>query len=45
MSTKLIDPDKIQIGDVVLVATRNRITEWVQRKLGFGDRRAVEDDT
>jgi hypothetical protein len=37
MSTKLIDPEKIQIGDVVLVATRNRITEWVQGKLEFGE--------
>lgn len=35
---RTIDPNKIHIGDVVLVQTNNRITEWVQRKLGYGDR-------
>jgi len=35
---KRIDPEKIHIGDVVLVETGTRITEYVQRKLGFGER-------
>ena len=33
-----IDPEKIRVGDVIVVASRNRMTEWVQRKLGFGER-------
>ena len=39
MNTKnAIDPNKMRVGDIVLVASKNRITEWVQRRLGFGDR-------
>ena len=32
-----IDPNKLWIGDVILVASRNKITEAVQKKLGYGD--------
>lgn len=35
---KTVDPEKVRIGDIILVASRNRITEWVQKRLGFGDR-------
>ena len=35
---KAIDPEKISIGDIILVATRNKATEWVQRRLGFAGR-------
>ncbi len=38
MSQWVMDPNKIHVGDVVLVNTGNRITEWVQRKLGFGEK-------
>lgn len=34
---KMIDPNKIKVGDVVLVATRNSTTEDVQKRLGFGE--------
>ena len=37
MTHRAIDPEKIRVGDVILVESRNKITEWVQRKLGFGD--------
>lgn len=37
-STKRVDPEKIHVGDIVLVATGTWITVYVQRKLGFGDR-------
>jgi len=37
-AVKRIDPEKIHIGDLVLVASGSRLTEWVQRKLGFGER-------
>ena len=37
MNTKrTIDPEKVYIGDIVLVASRNKVTEWVQKRLGFG---------
>jgi len=36
--TKVIDPEKIRVGDIVLVATGTWITQYVQRRLGFGDR-------
>ena len=32
-----IDPNKLWIGDVILVASGNKITEAVQKKLGYGD--------
>ncbi len=35
---KLVDPNKVRVGDVVLVASRNRLTEWIQQKLGFKER-------
>ena len=35
---KTIDPEKVRIGDIVLVASRNHMTEWVQKRLGFGER-------
>jgi len=31
-------PTKIHVGDIILVATGTWITQWVQKKLGFGDR-------
>ena len=34
---KTVDPEKVRIGDVVLVASRNHATEWVQKRLGFGE--------
>ncbi len=38
MSDKpVIDPNKIRIGDVVLVATGNKTTFGVQQKLGYGE--------
>ncbi len=33
-----IDPNKIHVGDLVLVKSRNAITIWVQRRLGYGSR-------
>ena len=33
-----IDPNKIRVGDLVLVQSRNRITIWVQQRLGYGPR-------
>jgi hypothetical protein len=33
---RAIDPTKLHVGDIVLVATRNRITELVQEALGYG---------
>ena len=33
-----LDPNKIRVGDLVLVRTNNKITERVQRKLGYGER-------
>ncbi len=35
---RVVDPDKIRIGDIILVATGTRITVYVQRRLGFGTR-------
>lgn len=35
---KIVDPEKIHIGDIILVATRNRITEYIQRKLGYAEK-------
>ena len=37
-STKVIDPEKIHVGDIILVATGTWITRFVQQRLGFGDR-------
>jgi hypothetical protein len=37
MDTKIVDPTKIWVGDVVLVATGNNATIDVQKKLGHGD--------
>ncbi len=34
---KIIDPEKIYIGDIILVASKNKVTEWVQKRLGFGE--------
>lgn len=34
---KAIDPEKIEIGDLVLVASGNKLTEMVQKRLGHGD--------
>ena len=36
---RVIDPNKIRIGDVVLVQTQNPITIWIQKKLGYGAQR------
>ena len=33
-----IDPNKIRVGDVVIVKTRNAVTIAVQQRLGYGDR-------
>ncbi len=38
MANKTIDPNKIRIGDVILVASGNKVTEWVQKRLGFGEK-------
>ena len=38
MPQKQIDPDKVKIGDVVLVASGNNVTSKVQEKLGYGAR-------
>lgn len=35
---KAIDSEKIRIGDLVLVASRNQLTESVQRRLGYGEK-------
>ena len=35
---KRIDPEKVRIGDIVLVRTRNWLTEWIQRQLQYGPR-------
>ncbi len=35
---RVIDPEKVRIGDVVLVQTHNPMTVWIQRKLGYGAR-------
>ena len=35
---RIINPEKIRIGDLILVATRNQVTEEVQKRLGFGER-------
>lgn len=35
---RIINPEKIRVGDLILVATRNRVTEEVQERLGFGER-------
>ena len=35
---KIIDPKKIRIGDVILVASGTAVTIWVQQKLGYGER-------
>lgn len=37
MAKKLIDPDKMKIGYIVLVATRKFAIEKLQRKVGYGD--------
>ncbi len=34
---KQIDPNKIKIGDVILVASGTKVTVKVQRKLGYGE--------
>ena len=33
---KVIDPNKIHVGDLILVATGNRVTQLVQEELGYG---------
>ena len=33
---RMIDPNKIHVGDLILVATRNRATQLVQEALGYG---------
>ncbi len=33
---RTIDPNKIHVGDLILVATRNRVTQLVQDMLGYG---------
>lgn len=35
---RTIDPDKIHVGDVILVATGTWLTRYVQKRLGFGGR-------
>ena len=35
--TKTIDPNKIKVGDVILVATNTKITIEIQQKLGYGE--------
>lgn len=35
--TKTIDPNKIRVGDVVLVATNTKVTIETQQKLGYGE--------
>lgn len=35
-ASRHIDPSKVHIGDIVLVATRNRVTQLVQGQLGYG---------
>lgn len=35
--SKCIDPNKLWIGDIVLVANTNKITVEVQKKLGYGE--------
>ncbi len=37
MAGESIDPNKIRVGDVILVANTNKITRKMQEKLGFGD--------
>lgn len=34
---KEIDPKKIWVGDLILVATKNKATLFMQEKLGYGD--------
>ena len=36
-SDKIIDPNKIRIGDVILVATKTKVTIETQQKLGYGE--------
>lgn len=35
--TKTIDPNKIRVGDVILVATNTKVTIETQQKLGYGE--------
>ena len=35
--TKTIDPNKIKVGDVILVATKTKVTIEVQQELGYGE--------
>ena len=35
--TKTIDPNKIKVGDVILVATNTKVTIEIQQKLGYGE--------
>ena len=35
-SVRIVDPNKIHVGDIILVATGSWITERVQKQLGFG---------
>ncbi len=37
MNNKQIDPNKVRVGDVILVASGTKSTMDVQRKLGYGD--------
>ena len=34
---RAVDPEKVQIGDLVLVASGNKLTEIVQKRLGHGE--------
>lgn len=34
---KTIDPNKIRVGDIILVATKTKVTIETQRKLGYGN--------
>ncbi len=35
-ASRQLDPTKIHVGDIILVATRNRVTQLVQEALGYG---------
>lgn len=37
MIDKVIDPNKIKIGDVILVASGTKVTVEIQKKLGYGE--------
>jgi len=37
MNNKQIDPDKVKVGDIILVASGTKVTIDVQTKLGYGE--------